>query len=71
MSITPDALADELGTDVRTVVAQARDLMEAGHDKVLTVGPGASETDADVACLTDEAAAAIRTRISTTVAGTN
>ncbi|MDN5919038.1 MAG: hypothetical protein L0I76_28755 [Pseudonocardia sp.] len=68
MSITPDALADELGTDVRTVVAQARDLMEAGHDKVLTVGPGASETEDDVACLTDEAAAAIRSRVTAAVA---
>ena len=69
MSITPDALADELGIDVRTVVAQARDLMEAGHDKVLTVGPGASDNEGDVACLTDEAAAAIRSGVSTTVAG--
>ncbi|RZT88764.1 hypothetical protein EV383_5709 [Pseudonocardia sediminis] len=69
MSITPDALADELGTDVRTVVAQARDLMEAGYEKVLTVGPGASETDGDVACLTDEAASEIRSRVSTVAAG--
>lgn len=67
MSIAPEALADELGTDVRTVVAQARDLMEAGHDKVLTVGPGASEADGEVACLTDDAAAAIRSRLSTPV----
>ncbi len=69
MSITPDALAEELGTDVRTVVAQARDLMEAGHDKVLTVGPGTSEADGDVACLTDEAAAAIRSQVSSGTAG--
>ena len=63
MSITLDDLAAELGTNTDTIATHARQLLRSGGQKVLTVGP--DRDNGEVMCLTDHAAAAIRTQLST------
>lgn len=62
MSITLDALATELGTDTDTIATHARQLLQSGEQKVLTVGP--DDADGDVTCLTTEAADVIRAQVA-------
>ena len=64
MSVTFDQLAAELHTDPQAITDTARLLLTSGEEKVLTVGPSSGDPTDPVACLTDQAAAAIRTRFN-------
>lgn len=64
MSITIEQLAAELHTDAGVIADTARQLLTSSDEKVLTVAASSDDTE-PVACLTDQAAAAIRTRLST------
>lgn len=65
MSITIDKLATELAADPQFIVAAARQMITSGDEKVLTVGASTTDDTLPMACLTDQAAAVIRTQLRT------